>query len=188
NERSVSLLQLLGDPAPKQVTVEYGPDQNPVYEFGPNVNTGQLARAYFKSPFFRDFSLLFTIKPMSSKSGVLFAITDASQTVIYVGVKLSEVQGGSQNVVFYYTEPGSQQTNEAARFRVKSLTNKWVKIALAVEGDVVTFYLDCELQGSVSFERSPDEMEIDPSSGVFVALAGGADPDNFLVSAFSVIE
>ncbi|XP_078391180.1 collagen alpha-1(XVIII) chain-like [Cetorhinus maximus] len=180
NDHSVTLLQLLGDPAPEQVAVEYGPDQNQVYKFGPNVNTGRLARDHFQSPFFRDFSLLFTIKPTSPKSGVLFAITDASQSIIYIGVKLSEVREATQDVIFYYTEPGSHESNEAASFRVKQLTNKWSKIAISVMGEAVSLYLDCELQGTVDFERSPDEMEIDKASGVFVALAGGADPENFL--------
>ncbi|GCB70587.1 hypothetical protein scyTo_0008619 [Scyliorhinus torazame] len=180
NYYSVSLLQLLGDPAPEQVAIEYIPDQNPVYRFGPNVNTGQLARAYFQSPFFRDFSLLFTVKPTTVQSGVLFAITDASQLIIYIGVKLSEVRDESQDVIFFYTEPGSQESNEAASFRVKHLTNKWTKIAIGVVGETVSLYLDCELQGVAYFERSPDEMEIDKTSGVFVALAGGADPDHFL--------
>ncbi|XP_067844119.1 collagen alpha-1(XVIII) chain-like isoform X2 [Heptranchias perlo] len=180
NDRSVSLLQLIGDPPPVQITVAYGLDQNPIYEFGPDVNTGQLARAHFQNPFFRDFSLLFTIKPTSTKSGVLFAITDASQSIIYIGVKLSEVKDGAQNIIFYYTEPGSQQSYEAASFWVEYLTNRWTKIAISVEDDVVTLYLDCEEHRPVHFERSPDEMEIDDTSGVFVALAGGADPDKFL--------
>ncbi|XP_055494383.1 collagen type XVIII alpha 1 chain a isoform X2 [Leucoraja erinacea] len=177
---SVSLLQLIGDPPPQKITIMYDTDQEPFYHFGPDVNTGQQAKAHFQNPFFRDFSLLFTIKPTSTRSGVLFAITDARQIIIYVGAKLSEVQNGRQKIIFYYTEPGSQHSNEAASFLVEQLTNKWTKIAISVIDDRVTLFLNCKEYRTILFERSPDKMEIDDSSGVFVALAGGADPDKFL--------
>lgn len=177
----VSLLELIGDPPPEEILKIYGPDNNPGYVFGPNANTGQVARYHLPSPFYRDFSLLFHIQPTTPRGGVLFAVTDSSQSIIYVGVKLSELQAGKQKIIFYYTEPGSPSSYAAATFTVPTLLNQWTRFAISVEEDEVILYLDCEEHERVRFERSPDEMELEDGSGLFVAQAGGADPDKYQV-------
>ncbi|XP_056144842.1 collagen type XVIII alpha 1 chain a [Lampris incognitus] len=180
-ENGVSLLQLIGDPPPDEITQVFGPDNSPGYVFGPDANTGQLARAHLPSPFYRDFSLIFNLKPTSDRGGVVFSVTDSSQQIMYVGVKLSAVQGGKQNVILYYTEPDSQESYEAARFPVLSMRDTWTRFAIAVQDEKVTFYLNCDMEPQVKrFERSPDEMELEAGAGVFVGQAGGADPDKFL--------
>lgn len=180
----MSLLQLIGDPPPDEITRVYGPDNSPGYVFGPDANTGQLARAHLPSPFYREFSLIFNLQPTSSKAGVIFSITDASQQIMYVGIKLSAVAGGRQDIILYYTEPDSQASYEAASFTVPSLVNSWTRFAIAVEEDRVSFYINCDSDPHVvRFERSPDEMELEGGAGVFVGQAGGADPDKFLVCA-----
>ncbi|KAF7235516.1 Collagen alpha-1(XVIII) chain [Varanus komodoensis] len=175
----VGLLELIGDPPPEQITKVYGPDNSPGYVFGLDANTGQVARYHLPSPFYRDFSLLFHVQPTRDKAGVLFAITDASQSIIYVGVKLSEVKDGKQQIIFYYTEPGSQNSYAAATFVVPSLVDRWTRFAISVEEEEVILYMDCEEYERVRFERSPDEMELEDGSGLFVAQAGGADPDKY---------
>ncbi|XP_067404703.1 collagen alpha-1(XVIII) chain isoform X8 [Emydura macquarii macquarii] len=175
----VSLLQLIGDPPPEQITQVSGPDRSLSYVFGLDANTGQVARYHLPSPFYRDFSLLFLIRPATDKAGVLFAITDASQTVIYVGVKLSDVKDRKQQIIFYYTEPGSERSYAAATFSVHSLVNEWTRFAISVVEDEVILYLNCEEFRRIRFERSPDEMELEDGSGLFVAQAGGADPDKY---------
>ena len=182
DESGVSLLQLIGDPPPEEISRVEGPDRSPAYVFGPDANTGQLARAHLPSPFYRDFSLLFLLKPTSTKGGIIFSITDASQAIMYVGVKLSAVQGGKQNVVLYYTEPDSTESYVAATFAVPSLRDTWTRFSISVRDDKVVFYLNCDSDPQVvRFERSPDEMELEAGAGVFVGQAGGADPDKFLV-------
>lgn len=122
------------------------------------------------------------MKPTSDRGGVLFSVTDVPQQIMYVGVKLSAVQGNHQNVILYYTEPGSERSYEAASFRVHSMRDTWTRFAIAVRDDKVMFYLNCDTDPQVSrIERSPDEMELDAGAGVFVGQAGGADPDKFLV-------
>lgn len=181
----VSLLELIGDPPPEEILKIYGPDNNPGYVFGPSANTGQVARYHLPSPFYRDFSLLFHIQPTTPRAGMLFAITDSSQSIIYVGVKLSDLQMGKQQIIFYYTEPGSQSSYAAATFTVPTLLNQWTRFAISVEEDEVILYLDCEEHERVRFERSPDEMELEEGSGLFVAQAGGADPDKYQVMPWS---
>ncbi|KPP60107.1 hypothetical protein Z043_121914, partial [Scleropages formosus] len=172
---------MIGDPPPDEITQVYSPDNSPGYVFGPDANTGQLARAHFRSPFFRHFSLLFHLQPTSPKAGVIFSITDPNQKVMYVAVKLSAVQGGKQKVIFYYTEPDSDTSYEAASFSVSSLVNVWTRFSIAVFEDQVTFYMNCDGEPQVMrFERSPDNMDLEAGTGLFVGQAGGADPDKFL--------
>lgn len=142
-----------------------------------------MARYHLPSPFYRDFSLLFHIQPTTPRAGVLFAVTDSSQSIIYVGVKLSELRAGQQQIIFYYTEPGSPSSYPAATFTVPTLLNQWTRFAISVEEEEVVLYLDCEEHERVRFERSPDEMELEEGSGLFVAQAGGADPDKYQVRA-----
>ncbi|KAG9349448.1 hypothetical protein JZ751_027891 [Albula glossodonta] len=183
DDNGVSLLQLIGDPPPDEITKVYGPDNSPGYVFGPDANTGQLARAHFPSPFYRDFSLLFNLQPTSTKAGVIFSITDASQQIMYVGVKLSALKAGHQQIILYYTEPDSQTSYEAASFSVPSLVNTWSRFSISVADDQVSFFASCDSDPQVlRFERSPDDMELEAGAGVFVGQAGGADTNKFLAS------
>lgn len=181
-------MQLIGDPPPIEITQVDGPDNSPAYVFGSDANTGQLARAHLPSPFYRDFALIFHLKSSSNKGGVVFSITDASQKIMYVGVKLSDVQGRSQDVILFYTEPDSEQSYEAARFVVPSTVDTWTRFAISVKEDKVMFYLNCEADPQVMrIERSPDDMELEAGAGVFIGQAGGADPGKFLVRTPSLL-
>lgn len=107
---------------------------------------------------------------------------------MYVGVKLSDVQGSNQDVILFYTEPGSEQSYEAARFPVPSTVDTWTRFAIAVKDDKVTFHLNCEAGSGVTrIERSPDDMELEAGAGVFIGQAGGADPGKFLVCTRSLL-
>lgn len=178
----VGLLQLLGEPPPQQVAQVDDPDVGPAFVFGPDANSGQVARYHFPSPFFRDFSLLFHVRPATEGAGVLFAITDAAQAVVSVGVKLSAVRDGQQHIQLLYTEPGATRTRTAASFRLPAFTGQWTRFALSVDGATVALFVDCELFQRVPLVRSPRALELEPGAGLFVAQAGGADPSKFQVS------
>lgn len=178
----VGLLQLLGEPPPQQVTQVDDPDVGPAFVFGPDANSGQVARYHFPSPFFRDFSLHFHVRPATKDAGVLFAITDAAQAVVSVGVKLSGVRDGHQHIQILYTEPGATRTHTAASFRLPAFTGQWTRFALSVDGATVALFVDCDLFQRVPLVRSPRGLELEPGAGLFVAQAGGADPDKFQVT------
>lgn len=178
----VGLLQLLGEPPPQQVTQVDDPDVGPAFVFGPDANSGQVARYHFPSPFFRDFSLHFHVRPATEDAGVLFAITDAAQAVVSVGVKLSGVRDGHQHIQLLYTEPGATRTHTAASFRLPAFTGQWTRFALSVDGATVALFVDCDLFQRVPLARSPRGLELEPGAGLFVAQAGGADPDKFQVT------
>lgn len=179
-ERGVLLAQLISHPYPDGVTKSYEPDAG--FVFDQNSKTGQLARMYLPTSFYRDFSLLFNLKPTSTKAGVIFSITDSNQKIMYVGVKLTAVKDGKQNIVVFYTEPDSQDSYEAASFTVPSLVNYWTRFSISMVNDQITLYPSCDSEPQVRpFERSPDEMELDNGAGIFVGQAGGADEDKFVV-------
>lgn len=181
-ESGISLLQLIRDPSQSEITKSYGLSGEDVYVFTSAAVSGQPAWPHIPNPFYRDFSLIFNIKPSTPAASVLFSITDGSQKLMYISVKLSEVKSGRQKVQFFYTEPDSEASYEAASFDVPSLVDTWSRFSLAVSEEQVTFYHGCDyVQQVVKFERSPDPMELDAAAGIFVGQAGGADADKFQV-------
>lgn len=176
------MLQLIGDPPPSQITKYYGPRGDATYYFTAAAAAGQPALSHVPNPFYRHFSLIFNIKPSSPAAAVLFSITDAPQKLMYIGVKLSAERSGRQKVQFFYTEPDSEASYEAASFDVPSMVDSWTLFSLSVFEDQVTLYQGCDSEPQVvKFERSPDPMELDPGAGIFVGQAGGADDDKFQV-------
>lgn len=155
----------------------------PAYSFGPGANVGRPASTLIPPVFFRDFAISVTVKPSSTQGGVLFAITDAFQKVIYLGLRLSGVEDGHQRVILYYTEPGSQVSHEAAAFSVPVMTHRWNRFAVIVQDEEVTLVTDCEEHSRVAFQRSPQALAFKPSAGVFVGNAGATGLERFTVSA-----
>nr|XP_020032802.1 collagen alpha-1(XVIII) chain [Castor canadensis] len=175
----VGLLQLLGEPPPQQITQIEDPDVGLAYVFGPDANSGQVAQYHFPRLFFHDFSMLFHVHPATEDAGVLFAITDAAQAVVSLGVKLSEVQDGHQHISLLYTEPGASKTHTAASFRLPAFVGQWTRFALSVDGGSVALYVDCEEFQRVHFARSLQGLELERGAGLFIGQAGAADPDKF---------
>lgn len=179
----ISLLQLIGEPPLEEFTTTYGPNGEPAYRFTPSVVPGQRALVHVPSPFYRHFSLLFHVKPSTTAASILFSITDATQKLMYVAVKLSAVKAGRQKVQFFYTEPDSEASYEAASFEVPSMVDTWSRFSLSVMEEQVAFYHGCDSEPQVvKFERSPDPMDLDLASVLFVGHAGRADNGKFLVS------
>uniref|UniRef100_A0AAV2LD66 FZ domain-containing protein n=1 Tax=Knipowitschia caucasica TaxID=637954 RepID=A0AAV2LD66_KNICA len=180
-DKGLSFLQLLGQGPGDSTSRGTGPQGESSYIFSRGSVSGQPAVALLPNPFYRYFSLLFHIKPTSDTASVLLAVTDGPQNIMYVGVKLSAVVDGKQKVQFFYTEPDSDRSYEAASFSVPSMVGRWSRFALSVsQEEQVSFYHGCDSAPQVlRFERSPDPMDLDKASGVFVGQAGRADPDKF---------
>lgn len=178
----MGLLQLLGDPPPPQVSRVDDPDVGPAYVFGPDASGGQAARDLFPSRFFRDFSLLLHVRPDTGGAGVLFALTDAAQAVVSLGVKLAAVRDGHQDVQLLHAEPGAARTRVAAAFRLPAFAGQWARLALSVDGAAAALFVDCEEVQRVPLTRAARGLELEPGARVFVAQAGRADPDKFQVT------
>ena len=177
---------LLGEPLPPQVALVHDPDVGPAYEFGADVGgDGWAARSLLPSTFFRRFSLLVRVRPASARAGVLFAVTDAAQAVVLVGVKLAAARGAWQQVQLLYTEPGAARTHTAASFALPALDGRWTRLALTVDGTHAALFVDCKEVQRQPLARSPRGLQLEPDARLFVAQAGRADPDKFQVTAMA---
>ncbi|XP_075682981.1 collagen alpha-1(XV) chain isoform X2 [Rhinoderma darwinii] len=179
NRGHLDLLELIGVPLPPSVSFITGYEGFPAYSFGPDSNIGRLTRTFVPQPFFRDFAIIATLKPNSNHGGVLFAITDAFQKIIYLGLRLSSVEDGTQRINIYYTEPGSHISKEAASFKVPVMTNKWNRFTVTVVGYEMVLYMDCEEYQRVPFQRSLEPLTFEASSGIFVGNAGATGLEKF---------
>ncbi|XP_032875067.1 collagen alpha-1(XVIII) chain-like isoform X1 [Amblyraja radiata] len=178
----IDLTGLIGVPLPPSVAFITGFEGFPAYSFGPDANIGRLTKTMIPQSFYRDFAILVTIKPASDDGGVLFAITNSYQNIIYLGVKLTAVLNGNQQIVLFYTESGSQTSQEVASFKVSSMTNKWTRFALSIQGDFVTLYVDCDEYEQSRLSRSARALFFEPSSGIFIGNAGGTGLTKFIGS------
>ncbi|XP_076827459.1 uncharacterized protein col15a1a isoform X2 [Brachyhypopomus gauderio] len=178
----LDLTELIGVPLPPSVSFVTGFEGFPAYSFGPDANVGRLTRSFIPDPFFYDFAIIVTAKPTTRQGGVLFAITDALQKIVHLGVALAPVEDGSQRVVLYYTDPGAARTQEAASFKMGDLTGRWARFTLAVQGEEVKLFMDCEEHHRVAFHRSQQRLTFQPSSGIFVGNAGGTRLERFVGS------
>lgn len=71
------------------------------------------------------------MRPDSSRGGVLFAITDASQKVVELGLELTPVHRGLQSILLYYTDKkGSSHSHKAAAFSVPDMTDQWTRFTV----------------------------------------------------------
>lgn len=80
---ALDLTELIGVPLPPSVSFVTGFEGYPAYSFGPDANVGRLAKSFIPDPFYYDFAITVTAKPTTGRGGVLFAITDAYQKVLF---------------------------------------------------------------------------------------------------------
>lgn len=60
--------------------------------------------------------------------------------IVQLGVALSEVEDGAQNVILYYTDLETRGgTREAASFKMGDLTGRWARFTLTVQGAEVSW-------------------------------------------------
>lgn len=178
----LDLTELIGVPLPPSVYFVTGYGGFPAYSFGPDANIGRLTSAVIPLPFYRDFAIVVTVKPNSDRGGVLFAITDAFQKTIYLGMRLSSVDDGTQRIIMYYTEPGSHISREAASFKVPVMTNRWNRFTVTVQGNDIALFMDCEEYQRIQFQRSARALVFESGSGIFVGNAGATGLEKFTVS------
>lgn len=75
--------------------------------------------------------LLPQVRPATQRGGVLFAITDAHQKVVELGVALSPARGGLQSILLYYTDAEEpSHSHKAAAFSVPDMTEQWTRFTV----------------------------------------------------------
>lgn len=114
----------------------------------------------------------------------MFAITDASQKIVNLGLALTPVEDKTQKILLYYSEPGTTDTQQVVSFKVPDMTQQWNRFTLTVEREEVRLYMDCEEYHSATLRRSQKPLSFESGSGIFVANAGGTGLERFVVGHY----
>lgn len=88
-----------------------------------------------------NFSISVWLVPQDNTNGFIFSKGDSNGT-LYYGVKVS-VSESSLSVMFFYTTPGSNGTQEERAAMDRSLgDNMWIQIVITVDEGIIEFFLD----------------------------------------------
>lgn len=101
-------------------------------------------RIYLPRKFYRNFAIVASIKPKDNQGGYLFAVVNAFDTVVDLGLLLSPAGRSQTNISLVYTDSQTQtHSNVISSFLVPAFTNQWTQLALEVVGDSVALYFRC---------------------------------------------
>lgn len=162
-----------------------GSDGFPAIGFRTGSDVKMLWKAILPEKLFAEFSILIRAKPRSHNGGYIFAVVNSYENVVQLGVKLSRTVNSMTTISLIYTEPGEMVTNIIANFTVNSFVNDWTRIALKVNEDNVTLFLNCQESASVEVKRLTLELEFEPASTLYIAKAGSRIQDYYEVSCDS---
>ncbi|KOC62354.1 Collagen alpha-1(XV) chain [Habropoda laboriosa] len=122
-------------------------------------------------------------KPTSSRTGYLFAVLNPFETVVQLGIRISDGPGTNQNVSLIYTNSDlHSHSEEVAKFTVPKLSKKWSKIVIKVSTTDVTLYLNCHEMARQRVIRIPLELVFDTASTLYIAQAGPHIQEKYDVS------
>nr|XP_031848508.1 collagen alpha-1(XV) chain-like [Nomia melanderi] len=153
--------------------IDNGLDGFPAFGFRPGSEVKQPYRLYLPEKLPAEFTLVATFKPTSSRTSYLFAVVNPFETVVQLGIRISEGPGTNQNVSLVYTNSDQHShSEEVAKFTVPKLTKKWSKIVIRVSMNDVTLYLNCHEMARQRVTRIPLELEFDTASTLYIAQAG----------------
>ncbi|KAH7714262.1 Protein CLE-1 a [Aphelenchoides avenae] len=145
-------------------------------------------RIYLPRRFYKNFAILASVKPKDHNGGYLFAVVNAFDTVVDLGVQLTPSGHAQTNVSLLYTDSQSEaQSRVLASFLVPAFTNQWTQIALEVTDQTVALYFRCMrfamrqvrihaitkvTNTLVKVERKPAQLQLDDASKIYIASAG----------------
>ena len=79
------------------------------------------------------FCFVLQVRPTTQRGGMLFAITDALQKVVKLGLALTPVRGGLQSILLYYTDrEEASHSHKAASFSVPDMTDQWTRFTVSI--------------------------------------------------------
>ncbi|XP_046737121.1 collagen alpha-1(XV) chain-like [Diprion similis] len=168
-------------PDEKNVEMDFGLDKFPAYRFFPGSDIKRFYRVHLPEKLPEEFTLVASFKTLQPTGpSYLFAVINPLETVIQLGLKISNGPGTNQNITLIYTN--SQQhslSDEIATFTVQRLVNKWAEIVVKVTTTDVTLYLNCHEFGKQKVTRIPSVLVFDKASILYIAQAGANIKGNF---------
>uniref|UniRef100_A0A7E4W291 LAM_G_DOMAIN domain-containing protein n=1 Tax=Panagrellus redivivus TaxID=6233 RepID=A0A7E4W291_PANRE len=144
-------------------------------------------RIYLPRKFYRNFAIVASIKPKDDQGGYLFAVVNAFDTVVDLGLHLSPAGRAQTNVSLVYTDSQTESSSTViASFLVPAFTNQWTQLAVEVSGDNVALYFRCMRFATRQVRRTPMQLQMDDASKLYIANAGPIIGNGFeLVTVYS---
>ncbi|CAG0882748.1 unnamed protein product [Cyprideis torosa] len=178
---SLDILKIIDKPfKDEQLYVAEGLDGFPAHGIKAEADIKAPYRVHLNERLYRDFAILMTFKSTTEKGGFLFAVLNPTETIVQLGVSISPVEDGMQNVTLYYTNVDFHTVSyKLAEFAVKAFPNEWAQMAFKVKDDNVTFFMDCEARGSIIKSRNPMELVFDPASTLYLGQGGSMLEQHF---------
>ncbi|CAB3407148.1 unnamed protein product [Caenorhabditis bovis] len=137
-------------------------------------------RLYLPRNFFKQFSLLATVKPMDKMGGYLFAAVNAFDSAVDIGL-LIEPSGTKQSNISFII-----RSTAIASFIVEDFSQEWTQFALEVSPTTVTFYFKCQRYGTKHISSLPN-MNFDEAEKLYIASAGPIIDNGFEVMRVELI-
>ncbi|KAL2718654.1 collagen alpha-1(XVIII) chain isoform X2 [Vespula squamosa] len=163
--------------------IDDGLDGFPAFGFRPGSEVKQPYRLYLPEKLPAEFTLLAIFKPISFRTSYLFAVLNPFETVVQLGIRISDGPGSNQNISLVYTNSDEHShSEEVAKFTVPKLTKKWSKIVIKVSITDVTLYLNCHEMARQKVTRIPLELVFDTASTLYMAQAGPHIQERYDVS------
>uniref|UniRef100_A0A915CPW7 Collagen alpha-1(XVIII) chain n=1 Tax=Ditylenchus dipsaci TaxID=166011 RepID=A0A915CPW7_9BILA len=130
-------------------------------------------RIYLPRKFYRNFAILASVKPADNLGGYLFAVLNAFDTVVDLGVLLQPAGGSQTNISVLYTDSQAESSSQVlASFLVPSFVNQWTQLALEVNENTVALYFRCMRFATRQVYRKPIQLQLDDASKLYIANAG----------------
>lgn len=139
----------------------------PVYDISNIADVRDIAAKYFDSEILEDFGISTVIK-MRSDTGYLFSVVSPNN-ILQLGAVISPLRDSMAQMTVFYTSDSrtKRRSDTLAVFNMPAVKNKWTKLGIEVEGQVVTLYQNCKEVASKS-TPSRDPLVIEEGSTLFI--------------------
>ncbi|VDD96411.1 unnamed protein product [Enterobius vermicularis] len=135
-------------------------------------------RLLLPGKFYENFSIAATVQPADREGGYLFAVLNALDTVVALGVLLEPADsssGGNQTYIhLQYTDSmTASETKTLASFLVPDFTGKWTKIGIEVSGESVVLYFKCtRFAIERPVKKHPKQLRMNDAHKIYIGSGG----------------
>ncbi|XP_020710044.2 collagen alpha-1(XVIII) chain isoform X2 [Athalia rosae] len=182
NDLEWDLLDAMPIPSSSERYLYYdiGLDGFPVYGFRPGADVKKPYRLHLPEKLPAEFTVVANFKTLSTGPSYLFAVLNSYDTVVQLGLRISDGPGTNQNITLLYTNSDLHSlSDEVATFTVNRLVKKWAEVILKVTTTDITLYFNCHEFGKQRVTRIPSELVFDTASKLYIGQAGPNIQGNF---------
>lgn len=164
----------IGDPMPPGVHVvngPAGPKGIPSYSIQRGANVGRFARNVLQSHFYREFSILASVRPDQRGSGYIFAMMNPPRhSKVVVGVRL--IDSPPFTVIRLEIFNAYYRMNHLVNFTVPRFAGQWRQFAFSVKEREVIFYFQCVQYRTFQLQTSLLGMFVGPATAIYLGRSG----------------